>query len=368
MQTPSVAVNVEKRIIVLNSLPYPSAIYRYSNDVVSALNSYGKIVNVIYDKNSWSYIPDGSKYFGNFGNHYIINALMNHVSLRPLYKELNLAISKGSFVHYSHESLTPFRLPLDASIVTIHENPHARLKTDLYYSYNGFFKDKLNTLFRTKLYELYKKFVNVIAVSNYVKRGLIDFGFDANIEVIYPPVSKEFHPISDKEGLRRKLGLPLDKILILSVSTDVKRKNLAMVKEAMDRLGDDYRLVRVGSDIGIGYNFQQTSGELLNIIYNACDLLLFPTLAEGFGYPVVEALSVGLPVVSSDIDVIRETAGNSAVLVNPYSIQEILNGTKEALNSVASLKLNGLLRAKEFTFEIFVDKIVNYYKSIGYTF
>ena len=104
-----------------------------------------------------------------------------------------------------------------------------------------------------------------------------------------------------------------------------------MVKSVMEKLDDSYQLVRIGSQVGNSITFNNIDDEKINKIYNACDILLFPTLEEGFGYPVVEAFKTGLPVLSSDVDIIKEVSDGAALLVNPMDINEVTEGVYEIL-------------------------------------
>lgn len=357
---------LQKRVMVLNNLPPPSAIYRYSNDVVLALGGQGELVNMLYDSSKWSSMPSIKNYRGRFGNHYIVNATLVNTAFKSLRDNIRDHIRTGNFIHYAHESSSPFDMPLDRSVVTVHEDPKIRLKTDLYSNNAGTLSEFIIKRFRKRLYDRYKQFDNVLTVSETVKNGLLDYGFRGNIKVIYPPVSAEFKLLSNKMELRKKLGFPTDKRLVLSVSSTNKRKNLQMVKNVVERLGDNYTLIHIGENIGSGLTFRNVPGSTLNEIYNACDLLLFPTLAEGYGYPVVEAFSVGLPVVSSDIEVIRETAGNAAILVDPNSMVDLVSGVKEAIALQEDLRAKGLKRSVKFSFNSFQKEIIGYYASLSH--
>ncbi len=354
------------KVNVINNLPPPSAIYRYANDLATALSPNSELINLLYDPSRWKLENQSNKYAGKFGNHYIVNATFNNIAYGSLVGSLRDSLRGGEFVHYVHESAKPFELPLERCVATLHENPEIRFKTDLYSNDNSSLAEYVNTRFRKWVYNDYKHFHNVLTISEWVKKGLEEYGFSGNIKVIYPPISKEFYTIQDKISLRKKLNLPLDKKLVLSVSTNSKRKNLKMVKETLEKLGNDALLVRVGEDIGFGRTFHNVDGTMLNEIYNACDLLLFPTLAEGYGYPIVEAFSVGLPVVSSDIDVIRETAGDAAILVDPNSVGSVLEGVKCALSSFEELSKKGLNRSSLFSFNKFRQGIQEFYLRLGY--
>lgn len=88
--------------------------------------------------------------------------------------------------------------------------------------------------------------------------------------------------------------------------------------------------------------------------YNLADLLVFPSLYEGFGMPVLEAMACGCPVVTTNTGCSPEVAGGAAVLVNPYDPDEIAQGMQRVLTDEAlreSLVRKGLERAKDFSWD-----------------
>ncbi len=174
-------------------------------------------------------------------------------------------------------------------------------------------------------------------------------------------VSDSLFRINDKISLKKELNLPLDKKLVLSISSNDKRKNIPTVENVMNKINDDYQLVRVGPRIGKSITFENIDDEKLNKIYNACDLLYFPTLEEGFGYPVIEAFKTGLPVVSSNIDVIKEISRDSAYLINPMDINESLEGIYNVYENSSYYIKKGLETSKYYSPEYLKPKLLEFY-------
>ncbi len=98
----------------------------------------------------------------------------------------------------------------------------------------------------------------------------------------------------------------------------------------------------------------QVSDTDLNIIMNLADLLLFPTLYEGFGLPVIECMNVGTPVLTSNVSSLPEVAGEAAFIVDPTDTEQIANGIARILSDPALSEVlikKGFARAKLFSWE-----------------
>lgn len=98
----------------------------------------------------------------------------------------------------------------------------------------------------------------------------------------------------------------------------------------------------------------------LAAVYRGALGLVFPSLYEGFGFPVIEAMASGIPVLTANVTALPEVAGEAALLVNPLSIQEIARGTHRLVNDHAlrtALTAAGLLRARELTWESVAHKV-----------
>jgi glycosyltransferase involved in cell wall biosynthesis len=92
----------------------------------------------------------------------------------------------------------------------------------------------------------------------------------------------------------------------------------------------------------------------LPIIINQAIALVFPSLWEGFGLPVLEAMACGTPVITSNISSLPEVAGDAAILVNPYHSSEIAAAMQSLINEpqlCEKLRQNGIIRASQFSWE-----------------
>ncbi len=232
----------------------------------------------------------------------------------------------------------------------------------------------------------------VIAISKTTKKDLEKLlGVSSSkIDVTSLGVGSEFKPIKDSQLINRtiKKYLPIKENFILSVCTLEPRKNLPRLIKAYSMLSFDlqrkYKLVLIG---GKGWNNRevfQTINDLnlkekvylpgyvlqedLPYIYNAATVFAYPSLYEGFGLPVLEAMSVGLPVITSNISSLPEIAGKAAEFVNPQKEEEIASALKKILlseNYQKILKKKGLKQAEKFSWQKTARETIKIYEKLA---
>ncbi|HZE88600.1 MAG TPA: glycosyltransferase family 1 protein [Verrucomicrobiae bacterium] len=176
--------------------------------------------------------------------------------------------------------------------------------------------------------------------TEWLRGGLAEWlGHEKGIHVIPFGVDDHFFtPTPEpREAVRRRLGIPSSAFVVLHVGNVAPRKNLPGVIAAVHGLrvaGTDAWLVRVGDALtreqqddvegrGMADRVKAlgaTSEPELRAVYRTADVLLFPSHYEGFGFPVLEAMASGLPVVTSGLGGLVEAAGRAAVVVGDQDV------------------------------------------------
>ncbi len=224
----------------------------------------------------------------------------------------------------------------------------------------------------------YKKLLRradkIIAVSEYTKQDVVrELGVpEERVEVIYQGVDHtRFHSglnVDKLRAVRNKYNLPGE--FILYMGTLEPRKNLVGLIQAFENMSTKIHLVIAGKP---GWKFRsifdaaKRSLKKNNIHFlgfveesdkpymlKLARVFAFPSLYEGFGLPVLEAMAVGTPVVTSSVTSLPEVVGDAGLLVNPYNIEEITFALDQLLTDEGlrlRLTEKGLLRAKQFSWE-----------------
>ncbi len=327
---------------------------KYAKDLYTLMSPESKIVQFLFNY----------KYADNFYKHPYTgynSPMLNYMFSRLAFGlGINSINDTNDIIHITSQTIKPiFNNP--NSVITIHDAIAFNKKI-----YNAHGIQKLKRFAIKHYLKEYLAYNNIITVSNHVKNQLTTElnAKEENISVIPPYIPNNFVHLENKNSLRNELELPLNKKLILSISSNDPRKNLTMVGRIMENLDDSYQLVRIGPKIGNSITFNNVGEKTINKIYNACDALLFPTLEEGFGYPIVEAFKTGLPVISSNIDIIREVSNGAALLVNPEELKENVEGVFRILDNSKYYIKKGYERAKCFSGVIIKNKLTSYYNSL----
>ncbi len=231
----------------------------------------------------------------------------------------------------------------------------------------------------------------LITDSRHSKSDITRFYHMNDDRVTVVPIASAPHfrplPADEVDPVLRHYGLP--RPYILYVGSVEPRKNLLRLLDAFVQLHQSlpaYRLVIVGarnywksSPIaraverlalqGLVHFTGYIPDEALPALYNGASLFCFPSLYEGFGLPVLEAMACGVPVVTSSTTSLPEVAGDAALLVDPYHVDEIALAMRRILEDPAladDLRLRGLARASLFSWQkTALQTIAVYEKVLG---
>ncbi len=231
-----------------------------------------------------------------------------------------------------------------------------------------------------------REFDRFIAVSQYAKSESVRrLGLPPDkIDVVYEGVNCQVFCPGSRRQARLRLGLPLDDKIVLHVGCDVPRKNVAAAVRALARL-DDRRIlfIRVGrsaprtrrllADSALAAQTRVIEGGVpdqdLAEYYRAADLLLFPSLREGFGLPVLEAMACGTPVVCGKGSAFDEVAADAALRVDGRDEKVLSEAVRAVLNDESAaqrLSRAGSRRAASFTWRRCAVETLHAYKKAGW--
>jgi len=222
---------------------------------------------------------------------------------------------------------------------------------------------------KARLYWVKKEADRIIVPSVSTKNDLLDLGFDEKkIKVIHEgPHFETAPPAGQVEETLKKYNLKKKFLLGVGVSL---RKNTDRIIRAFElaTAGKDYDLVLIGRQYSKvektkGVRVLGHVGDLdLSALYASCEALVYPSLYEGFGLPILDAMRLGSPVVTSKTSSMPEVAGNGAVLVDPLSIESIADGIKYAITHKKTLIQKGKKEVERFSWNKAASETLAVYK------
>lgn len=298
---------------------------------------------------------------------------------------------KVDLVHYPYFEpffLTLPFLPGNKRVVTVHD------LTPLVFPQH--FKTGLKGKLKWEIQKfLLKNADAIITDSLSSKKDIMKFtGIeDVRINVIYLAAGEQFRKIkisqAEVNSFKKKRGLP--EKFVLHVGDVTWNKNLPRLIESVEKI--NIPLVMVGKalvdkDIDLNNPWNKDlvhvrrkiegnrkliclgfiSNEDLVFLYNIASIFIMPSLYEGFGLPILEAMSCGCPVVTSREGSIPEVVGEAAIRVNAYDANSIAMGMNRVINSSdlrANLSEKGIMQSKKFTWKKTAEETMRVYKKIA---
>lgn len=272
-------------------------------------------------------------------------------------------------------------------IVTIHDIiPWLEIKTNVNWRV-------LNPEEQRRKAELIEKSIlkshKIIAVSENTKRDIIKhFSITPlKIAVIYEGTDEIFKPVQHTKKIEEvKKKYNINKRFILTTGNYTPRKNLGRLLSGFERIRrkNTCQLVIFGNIkqqsewfevferlpanikkdvIFTGYVFLDD----LPYLYSGAEFFIYPSLYEGFGLPPLEAMSCGCPVITSNTSSLPEVVGDAGILIDPYNVDEIAENMERLLLDEKlreELKIKGLERAKQFTWEKTARETLKVYEEV----
>ena len=212
--------------------------------------------------------------------------------------------------------------------------------------YPAWSHQKIVSVHKRRLSLVEREVDHVICVSESTKKDLIEVSNipEEKITVIYEGPTADFHPPSKEkiDAFKKKYSLPQK--YLLAIGGIGERRNLNRIKQA----ARDYNLVIAGQSLpwlGI---------DELELLYGGAQALVYCSLYEGFGIPILDSFLTGTPVVTSNVSSMPEIGGDAALYVNPSDVEDIRKKIKEIIQDEQlreSLIRKGLQRVKKFSWD-----------------
>lgn len=341
----------------------PTGITRYIHDLLSEIvflsedNQFSMLYKLsrLKKKKEW-WLPPGS------------SLLTYHGKLWPIRKRIDLIHGLDGFAPIWRNT---------KSIITIHDI-YVLLEEGENISSESFKKKKMKKFENLSAYEA------IIAISHATKKDLIN-NFDINerkIKVIPLGINASFFKRNEEEIRKMRSRYHLDKDYLLFVGAISKRKNTVRLVQAFAEspAAGEMTLVIAGS---MGYQGEEVlqvirrhglegrvkilgyfAEEDLPALYSGAEGFLFPTLYEGFGIPILEAMACGTPVLVGNRGASPETAGGFAVEVDPLDVASIAAGIEKVLTTSSEHIEKGIRHASAFTWRRCAEETLDFYRQL----
>ncbi len=310
----------------------------------------------------------------------LVRAPLTERALAALWHRVRLPLPVEAFigrtdVFYSPDFLLPPTLAR-RTLVTVHDLSYVRVPEC--------FPEVLKRYLNQSVPRAVRRADLVLADAESTRRDIVEVyaASPEKVRVLYSGVDPRFAPaIPAEEQQRVRTRLGLVRPYLLSVSTIQPRKNYARLIEAFARLKTECDLVIAG---GKGWMYDEVydavdrlglkervrfagfvSDEDLPALYAGATLFVYPSLYEGFGLPVAEAMACGVPVVSSDASSLPEVAGDAALYFDPRSVEAMAAALERALGDAEwreGARVRGRARIKPFTWDRAAQELLKHFE------
>ncbi len=350
-----------------------SGLGNYSRNIISALKKY-------YPDNNYYLFTTKKTDLYNFDNDKIIlppnrinKSLWRAKKIPDYFSKLNISIYHG----LSNELPINIQKTDVKKIVTIHDL--------IFLRYPQWYKYFDRKIYDRKFRMAVNKADKIIAISKQTKNDIVNF-YKINpdkIDVIYQTCDNNFKTIYTNNKiaeLKQKFKLPDN--FLLYVGTIEPRKNLLTIVKSLVFGKIDFPLVVVGRKTKYAeevikfieeHNIKNQIIFIDNIstldlakLYQAADIFIYPSIFEGFGIPIIEALYSKTPVITTQQGCFSEAGGQSSIYINPENHQELAEQIKHLLNDKSlqkSIAKQGFEYVQKFNDKNLAEKIIQVYQS-----
>ncbi len=310
----------------------------------------------------------------------IFNYVLQKFFQRPQVDRLlgGVEVYWSPHINFLSLSKTPYKF------LTIHDLSFLR--------YPEFFNRRKNFWHRLiNVKKLVNKFDHLIAVSQNTKDDIVELLGVApeKVSVIHSGIDSSYFPVIDVEGLVRvKRRYQLPEKFILYLGNVEPRKNLGGLIRAYNKLRDcrpDLSPVRLVIAGATGWKIGDIFKELLSskyqddiiflgyvdkadkpAIYSLAAVFAYPSFYEGFGFPPLEAMACGTPVVTSNISSLPEIVGSAALTIDPHNVGAIASALEQILTDkelAQRLRREGFKQVKQFNWETAAQKYLELFRT-----
>ena len=300
----------------------------------------------------------------------------------------NLAVKEDAdLIHFYYNWSFPFRKKVPC-VLTVHDVIPFTFREAM-----GFLMNRL--IYRPSLRLACKLNDVIVTVSQYSRKDIArKVGVPVDKIRVIPNGLREptIHDPERDADVKKRFGLGAG--YVLNVGGIHERKNIARLVQAFARVcrstGYKGSLVVTGSISGAPYQEKMrrlceaavacsrmqgrvvftgfVTEQEVDALFRGADLFAYPSLYEGFGIPVLEAMKAGTPVVTSNLTAMPEVAGDAAVSVNPYSVEELATAMERVLSDHelrTTLKRKGAERAQRFSWQITCEEYYRLYEELS---
>jgi len=295
-----------------------------------------------------------------------VNTRGSKYLLLERFKVLQVPEQNQPFVfHSSYNRITNNKHA--AQVTTVHDFVHEK-----------FYKGIRRSLHLMQKGKVLRAADQIITVSENTKRDLMQFHPnipEERIKVIYNGVSEDFYPLAENE--KTKLPDFAGKPYLLYIGSREHYKNFKFTVDLLKESAD-FDLYIIGSALlktevqylmqqlpGRWKHFDHISNQRLNELYNSAYALIYPSLYEGFGIPLLEAMKAGVPFLALNNSAIPEVAGNAGILLERSDITLFKDALQTISSNRAQLIKIGYEQSAKFSWEKCYQETLSVYKELS---